>query len=153
MRQAVSVAKIGQERLRSIYDTRRKPEKEKEAMLVLMIEPGKAPQRLELNHSLEEMQKAVGGFIQILYPFEDPVALVCNEEGKLLRLPANRALRDESGAVYDIVCGTFFLCGAPPDSDTLGSLTEEQVSRYEQRFARPELFLNLGGHIICLADQ
>ena len=122
-------------------------------MLVLMIETGKAPQRLELNHSLEEMQKAVGGFIQILYPFEDPVALVCNEEGKLLRLPANRALRDESGAVYDIVCGTFFLCGAPPDSDTLGSLTEEQVSRYEQRFARPELFLNLGGHIICLADQ
>ena len=122
-------------------------------MLVLMIEPGKAPRRLELSNSLEEMQKAVGGFIQILYPFGEPVALVCNEEGKLLGLPANRALRDESGAVYDIVCGTFFLCGAPPDSDTLGSLTEEQVSRYEQRFARPELFLNLGGHIICLADQ
>lgn len=53
-------------------------------MLVLMIEPGEAPRRLELSHSLEEMQKAVGGFIQILYPFEDPVALVCNEEGKLL---------------------------------------------------------------------
>ena len=122
-------------------------------MLVLMIEPGKAPRRLELSHSLEEMQKAVGGFIQILYPFEDPVALVCNEEGKLLGLPANRALRDESGAVYDVVCGTFFLCGALPDSDTLGSLTEEQISRYERRFARPELFLNLGGHIICLPDQ
>ena len=122
-------------------------------MLVLMIEPGEAPRRLELSHSLEEMQKAVGGFIQILYPFEDPVALVCNEEGKLLGLPANRALRDESGAVYDIVCGTFFLCGAPPDSDTLEGLTEEHVSRYEQHFARPEQFLNLGGHIICLPDQ
>ena len=122
-------------------------------MLVLMIEPGKAPRCLELSHSLEEMQKAVGGFIQILYPFGEPVALVCNEEGKLLGLPANRALRDESGAVYDIVCGTFFLCGAPPDSDTLGSLTEEQISRYERRFARPELFLNIGGHIICLPDQ
>ena len=122
-------------------------------MLVLMIEPGKAPRRLELSHSLTEMQKAVGGSIQILYPFEDPVALVCNDEGKLLRLPANRALRDKSGAVYDIVCGDFFLCGAPPDSDTLGSLTEEQISRYERRFARPELFLNIGGHIICLPDQ
>ena len=122
-------------------------------MLVLMIEPGKAPRRLELSHSLTEMQKAVGGSIQILYPFEDPVALVCNEEGKLLRLPTNRALRDESGAVYDIVCGTFFLCGAPPDSDTLEGLTEEQASRYERRFARPELFLNIGGHIICLPDQ
>lgn len=122
-------------------------------MLVLMIQPGKAPCRIELGHSLAEMQKAVGGSIQILYPFEDPVALVCNDEGKLLRLPANRALRDKSGAVYDIVCGDFFLCGAPPDSDTLGSLTEEQISRYERRFARPELFLNIGGHIICLPDQ
>ena len=122
-------------------------------MLVLMIESGKAPRRLELSHSLEEMQKAVGGFIQILYPFSEPVALVCNEEGKLLGLPANRALQDESGAVYDIVCGTFFLCGAPPDSDTLEGLTEAQVSRYEQRFSRPELFLNIGGHIICLPDQ
>ena len=122
-------------------------------MLVLMIKPGKAPCRMELGHSLAEMQKAVGGSIQILYSFEDPVALVCNEEGKLLGLPANRALRDESGAVYDIVCGTFFLCGAPPDSDTLEGLTEDQVSRYEQRFAHPEQFLNLGGRIICLPDQ
>lgn len=122
-------------------------------MLVLMIKPGKAPCRMELGHSLAEVQKAVGGSIQILYPFEDPVALVCNDEGKLLGLPANRALRDESGAVYDIVCGPFFLCGAPPDSDTLAGLTEEQISRYEQHFARPELFLNIGGHIICLPDQ
>ena len=80
MRQAVSVAKIGQERLRSIYDTRRKPEK-REAMLVLMIKPRKAPCRMELGHSLAEMQKAVGGSIQILYPFDEPVALVCNEGG------------------------------------------------------------------------
>ena len=110
-------------------------------MLVLMIEPGKAPRCLELSHSLEEMQKAVGGFIQILYPFGEPVALVCNEEGKLLRLPANRALRDESGAVYDIVCGTFFLCGAPPESEHFESLTEKQMERYTERFAPIELFV------------
>ena len=130
-----------------MYDTK------EDSMLVLMIEPGKAPRRLELNHSLGEMQKVVGGLIQILYPFDEPVALVCNEEGKLLNLALNRALRDEEGRIYDIVSGTFFLCGAPPDSDTLGSLTEEQISRYERRFARPELFLNIGGHIICLPDQ
>ena len=119
-------------------------------MLVLMVEPGKAPDRLELNPGQEAMQEAVGGLIQILYPFAEPVALVYNEEGKLLGLPANRALRDESGTVYYIVCGTFFLCGAPPDSDTLGSLTEEQAARYEKRFARPELFFNIGGRILCL---
>ena len=122
-------------------------------MLVLMIEPGKAPRCLELNHRLEEMQEAVGGCIQILYPFGEPVALVCSEEGKLLGLPLNRALRDANGKIYDIVCGTFFLCGAPPDSDELTGLTEDQFQRYERRFARPELFLNIGGHILCLPDQ
>ena len=50
-------------------------------MLVLMIKPRKAPCRMELGHSLAEMQKAVGGSIQILYPFDEPVALVCNEGG------------------------------------------------------------------------
>ena len=36
---------------------------------------------------------------------------VCNEEGKMLGLPMNRALTDESGVPYDIVCGTFFVVG------------------------------------------
>lgn len=99
------------------------------------------------------MQKVVGGLIQILYPFDEPVALVCNEEGKLLNLPLNRALRDGKGQIYDIVSGTFFLCGAPADSDTLASLTEEQLCRFKQRFACPERFLNIGGRIICLPDQ
>ena len=122
-------------------------------MLVLMIEPGEAPRRLELNHSLGEMQKVVGGLIQILYPFDEPVALVCNEEGKLLDLPLNRAKKKKKGQIYDIVSGTFFLCGAPADSDTLTSLTEEQLGRFEQRFACPELFVNIGGRIICLPYQ
>ena len=122
-------------------------------MKVVLVEVGKPAKITDIPHDLKAMQTIVEGPIQALYPWDDPVALVCNEEGKLLGLPANRALRDESGAVYDIVCGTFFLCGAPPDSDTLGSLTEEQISRYERRFARPELFLNIGGHIICLPDQ
>ena len=122
-------------------------------MLVLMIEPGKAPRRLELSHSLEEMQKAVGGFIQILYPFGEPVALVCNEEGKLLGLPANRALRDEKGRIYDIVAGTFFLCGAPEGSDRFESLTEEQASYFSKQFLYPQAFIMMGGNLICMNDD
>ena len=49
-----------------------------------------------------------------------------------------------------MVCGTFFLCGAPPDSEDFASLTEEQLEQYRQRFLHPELFLNLGGEILCL---
>lgn len=76
---------------------------------VLVVEPGKPPAAREIDKSLESMQRLVGGYIQAVYPFDDPVALICNEEGKLLGLPMNRTLRDERGVPYDIVCGTVFL--------------------------------------------
>ena len=63
------------------------------------------------------------GYIEILYPFDDPIALVCNEEGKLLGLPLNRSLRDSCGQNYDAIAGTFFLCRIPTDCDSLESLT------------------------------
>ena len=119
-------------------------------MRVLKIEPGKKPEVLELADRLEEMQKVVGGYIQALYPFDDPVVLVCNEEGKLLGLLPNRALRDEEGDIYDVVCGTMFLCGAPPDSEHFCGLTAEQIEKYEKRFHCPEVFLRADRGIICL---
>ena len=119
-------------------------------MQVLVVEPERRPEVREINDSLSAMQEIVGGLIQPIYPFEEPVALVCNDEGKLLDLPANRGLRNKDGQIYDIVCGTFFLCGAPPDSDHLTSLTPEQIQRYQERFYAPEMFWGLDGHIVCL---
>ena len=108
---------------------------------VLVVEPGEKPKLRTIPHTLQAMQVLVGGPIQAVYPFEEPVALICNEEGKLEGLPPNRGLWDENGALYDVVCGTFFLCAAPLDEDTFHGLTEEQARRYEARFARPEIFL------------
>lgn len=111
-------------------------------MRVLIVEPGKAPYEKEIPPTLEAMQKIVGGTIQAIYPFEEPVALICNDEGKLLELPPNRVLRDEeTGKVYDILCGTFFLCSVPLDSEHFESLTGEQLEKYKRRFQRIELFL------------
>ena len=78
------------------------------------------------------------------------MALICNEEGKLLNLPLNRALRDDEGNVYDIISGTFFVCAAPPDSDRFEGLTDQQVKTYIERFAIPEMFLNVGGNLFVL---
>ena len=75
---------------------------------------------------------------------------VCNDEGKLLNLPLNRALRDSNGAIYDIVAGTFFLCAAPVDSDRFECLTDEQVQIYLERFATPEQFIMVNGDIFVL---
>ena len=71
-------------------------------MRVLVIEPERRPEVREIDDSLKAMQEIVGGLIQPIYPFDEPVALVCNDEGKLMNLPANRGLRDENGQIYDI---------------------------------------------------
>ena len=119
-------------------------------MIILLIQPGEKPALTEIDGTLESMQKMVGGYIQVLYPFDDPIALVCNEEGKLLGLPLNRGLWDGCGQIYDVIAGTFFLCGAPPDPDHLDSLPEELVGKYQRRFAALEVFLNFNGKLLCM---
>ncbi len=122
-------------------------------MKVLLIEPHKQPKPIVLDGSLASMQDAVGGTIQAVYPFTEHVALVCNDEGKLLGLPLNRALRnEETGEIYDIICGTFFLCAAPPDSDSFASLNDEQLTRYMEKFSVPESFIRVNGELICIPD-
>ena len=104
-------------------------------MKILIVEPRKAPYEKEIAGDLKSMQAVVGGYIQAIYPFADEeLALICNEEGKLIGLPFNRALRDQEGSVYDIVAGTFFLCRAPADSESFASLTGEQVRFGKENF-------------------
>ncbi len=103
-------------------------------MKVLIVEPGKVPYAAEIPTGLESLQKQVGGLIQALYPFEDPIAVICNDEGKLLNLQWNRPLFDEDGNIYDIIVGTFLVVGLTEDD--FGSLSEEQIQRYTEYFHR-----------------
>ena len=117
-------------------------------MTVLAVMPGKKPVKTELDGSLESMQEFVGGTIQAIYPVDDPVAIVCNEEGKLAGLEYNRALYDETGVIYDIVCGPFFICGLGAEDFT--SLAERLTDKYYKYFERPELFVRVGGNLVVL---
>ena len=117
-------------------------------MTVLAVLPGKAPERMELDGSLESMQAFVGGTIQAVFPFSDPVAIVCNDEGKLLGLGYNRVLWDDDGNVYDILCGPSFICGLG-DEDFV-SLSEELIEKYTQLFQHPELFLRVGNQLMVV---
>lgn len=112
-------------------------------MKVLLIEPEKVPREAEIGSDLKSMQAAVGGYIEAVYPYDDPVALVCHEEGKLVGLPLNRKLED-----YDIIAGTFFICGL--SEDNFASLSPELMEKYRGKFALPEMFMRLGGHIIAV---
>ena len=52
-------------------------------MKILIVEPGKHPYEAEIDSSLESLQKTVGGYIEAIYPFEDMMALISDEEAKL----------------------------------------------------------------------
>ena len=109
-------------------------------MKVLLVEPNADPRAIEIDGSLASMQSLVGGLIEAVYPFNDPVALICNDEGKLTGLPQNRPLKHpETGEIYDIVCGTFFLCSAPSDSESFESLPDDLIEKYREIFALPKL--------------
>ena len=100
---------------------------------VLIVEPMKEPYAREIG-ALEDMQKIVGGHIEAAYPFAEPVALVVNEEGKLLGLPENRVITGEDGLIpIDIICGTFFVAGV--GAEDFVSLTDEQIRRYTKLYS------------------
>ena len=100
----------------------------------MLVEPGKAARPVEMKNDLHEMQQMVGGPIQALYPWEEPVAIVCNDEGKNMGLPLNRVLEN-----YDIIAGAFFVCGI--QGENFSSLTEKQMQKYQQMFLSPEKFI------------
>ena len=96
------------------------------------------------------MQDAVGGYIQAVYPYEDPVALVCNEEGKIEGLPLNRALKTEEGEIYDIISGNFFICGL--GEENFCSLSPELAEKFKEEFKHPESFMQLCGKIVAIKE-
>ena len=103
-------------------------------MKVIIVKPFTNPFVKGIKGDLESMQAVVGGYIQAIYPFDDEVALVCNEEGKINGLPLNRFLFDDDGNLIDIIVGTFFICGAPSDSDCFSDIPDELINKYINRF-------------------
>ena len=115
---------------------------------VILLESNKLPRVTDLDHSLEGSQQIVKVYIEAFYPFEEEVCIVCNEEGKLEGLPANRALYDSDHQMYDIICGPAFICDCSGES--FGSLSEEQIKRYGKQFQQPERFFRTEDGIVAI---
>lgn len=118
---------------------------------VLVVEPEKRPYVKEIDNTLESLQREVGGYIQVVYPWSEPCGLVCWEESKLYGAPLNRALRDENGKVYDIIAGTFLIVGLTEDD--FGSLSEEYIQQFSEFFSAPEAFISIGGKVFILPRE
>ena len=62
---------------------------------VLFVEPMEKPKLINIGHTLESLQKLVGGNIEALYPWDDEVAVIACDESKMNGSLANRCLEDE----------------------------------------------------------
>ena len=115
-------------------------------MRILIVEPGLRPRRADIPHTLRDMQQTVGGYIEIIRPFDDPVVLVCDEEGKLKGYELNRAIAGE-----DIIAGTFFLAGFA--GEDLTDLSDDLVEKYEALFWSPQVFIQSPRGILALSED
>ena len=103
---------------------------------VLALLPMELPKEIELDNTLEAMQKFVGGLIECIALSDtgSAVTLVCNDEcndeGKLLGLPLNRPLWD--GA--DVLAGPGFLAGCDSEGN-LTSLPQSTMDFYKEKFS------------------
>ena len=119
---------------------------ENQMLRVILCKPGEKVEIVEIDDTLEAMQELVGGYIQEYMPFtgDDPryddVAIICNEEGKLMRLPPSRAITDEYGQVMDVIAGPFFICYAPRESERFLSMPEDLEEEFRKRYELPEQF-------------
>ena len=131
------------------FEGKESGEREKEKTIdVLLVEPGQYPRMTSIGSDLYSLQKAVGGDIEAIYPYDDPIAIVCAEEGKINGEPLNRAIRDEDNDIVDIIAGTFFVCGL--GEEDFASLPKELQEKYEDKFHQPESFLKLGSRIMAI---
>ena len=122
---------------------------EKKMLDVLLVKPNEHPQNISIGAELKDLQEAVGGSIGASYPFaDDPVAIVYNDDAKLMGLPLNRALWDENGLMYDVVAGTFLVVGL--GEEDFASLSPELAQKYEEHFHQPEAFLPLGRRLMVI---
>ncbi len=113
-------------------------------MNVLLIEPGEYARVADIAPNLIALQQLVGGYIEVLFPFEDQVALVFNDEAHRKGMPLNRQINDQL-----TIAGPFFICGVEEDSFT--SLSPEQTERFKREFECPELFIRMGRSVTSIA--
>ena len=97
----------------------------------LVVEPGLPAYMGEIGPDLVSMQRAVGGMIEVNYPFKNNAVVLGNEEAKLIGMEGNRHI---AGQVY---AGPLYIIGDDGEGGFC-SLTDEQATGYCQEFAQPE---------------
>ena len=132
---------------------------ETRTMDVLLVQPNAYPKKISVGTELEDLQAMVGGDIEVTYPFEDEVAIILNESGKINGLPLNRAIYTEDGdkssqqfiTLVTKAGNTFYLIidrdkdgnqnvhflNMVDEADLLALMDEEEAAKYQEK--EPEI--------------
>lgn len=121
---------------------------EPEKLDVLLVKPGMYPQQVQIDSGLAALQQAVEGDIEAAYYFEEPVAVIVHEEGKLNGSELNRAICDQDGNIVDIIAGNFLVVGL--GEENFCSLSPELMQKFEEKFHQPEMFVRMGKSVMAL---
>lgn len=118
-------------------------------MKVVMCKPNEWATIEDIDLDLHSLYKALDAeMIQAVYPWADPVALICDEDGKFNGKQLCRALCTEEGQIYDIVAGTFVICGL--GKDNFAGLSDDLAKKYLKMFERPEVFVKTANGITAI---
>ena len=114
-------------------------------MKAIIIKPGKFARIEDIDPTYSTLRTLVGGNIEMTYPFEDEyLAVISNEESKLLDLPPNRAVRRNDGSVADIYCGTMVVVALAPEGE-YRDLTKTEAKMVLKMWGMPENKDSWGG--------
>lgn len=104
-------------------------------MRILVVEPEKTPYEKEISGDISSMQKIVGGWTEVVYPYQEKVCLVCNDESSINGMPCNRLIEE----IDFVICGNFFLCGI--ENGDFSSLDTKQIEYFKKKYDKKEIFL------------
>ena len=96
-------------------------------MKVIIKKVGQQPEIVDIENTLESMQKIVGGYVELVH-VRTGCVMLCNEEGGMQGLPYNFTLGN-AGIVGDVLF-------TKPDGETFTDLNEHDVEMILHFFNR-----------------
>ena len=101
----------------------------KENVRAMLVIPHKHIEETFIGTSLEELQQAVDGFIELV-PDEHGCHILCNEEGKIRGFEPNRIYGS------DVLVGTFLIVRIDDEGEFV-SVTDDDITTYREIFDEP----------------
>ncbi len=120
---------------------------QKEKVKVIVARPGEKAYVTEIVPDYKTLSNLVGGHIEITYPIDDDVAIICDECGKLKGKMPNRTMYGAAtpdNPIYkdvrpDVYAGTIIIIGThDEESGEFDSLKKHEIELYMNLYEKPQ---------------